>query len=526
MPHFSLGYLRTDATLTCSHDALKPVTIYKDVMMWGILYPRTHLSESSRKTPRFDFVVSPIPHRLWPLVGRLIVNIVHGPGALQRVATVLSEQGATILVSQGARSGHRYATWNAIIAVDDIDPRTLQGYTPTLKAYPVVVERLERIREAVLTQCADILFVEQSSDPTVNDPVRVTPHNSMAYFYSVCQKPKEELKVEGIDQDWLFYNCFRLRCTDGLSLTPVTPDGRFASIVRYIDAKVTRILPSHAFISSSSADMNMRIVVIPQLKERRFFGLTLRFNRVGHPPTSRGFLSHTLRALGNDFNVWGVSNVSHLYAEESEVGVTHLIAYDKADKQGARTNHQRETLIKEAVNVGSLPPALTSITEIRIDCYPLASLRSHASRDLLAPTYVRTFADHDIFLSYSAKDNSKAKKIEEILLTGGLTVFRDEKNIELGSNFSEEIRNGLRGSREVILLCSKQALQSDWIKRELGAAWVLNLKVMTITLNLDVEELPPDLKAQQACSYTDVIEQGRDWLFFEQFRHRHQTSPY
>ena len=137
-------------------------------MTWGILYPKSHRLPSEDRGPRFDFVISPTPFRLWPLTGRLIVNVNHRRGALKRVAEVLMQQSANILVSESARSGHRYATWNLIIACDDIEPDRLTGYTSKLKAYPAVVERLDRIKHALKAECGEVLYAEDSEDPSLN----------------------------------------------------------------------------------------------------------------------------------------------------------------------------------------------------------------------------------------------------------------------------------------------------------------------------------------------------------------------
>jgi hypothetical protein len=525
MPHYSLGRLTSDSTLVCPHDALKPIAIYKDVMMWGILYPKSHLSISDRKRPRFDFVISPIPFRLWPLTGRLIVNVTHRRGAFRRIAEVLAKQPASILVSEGARSGHRYATWNLIISCDDIDPEKLTGYTTQLKAYPAVVDRLHGIKKALEEECGDILHSEISSDPSLKEPVRVSAHNSMAYFYMLCQQPREALAFEGINQDWLFYNPFHLRCTDGVTLVPAPRDGLFRSIVRHLDAKLKKIIPSHVFISSSAFDMNMRAVLIPQEREKRFFGVTVRFNRDGLPPTSCGFIDHVLSALKEDFSIWGLSNVSYMYARESEVGVTNVIAYDKTDLQGIRSNHDREHMIKEKVNLTTLSSVMPAVTGVTVDCYPLDTLQANVSREPSVPIVAtRSSKVFDVFISYSSHNEAEALKLESLLQEGGLRVFRDQKDLALGQLFSDELRKSMLQSKEILILCSKRSLGSDWVKKELGAAWIMNIPVTPVLLNLEWEELPGELKAIKGCSYTDAIEQGTKWIFFQHFERRNRES--
>ena len=51
-----------------------------------------------------------------------------------------------------------------------------------------------------------------------------------------------------------------------------------------------------------------------------------------------------------------------------------------------------------------------------------------------------------------------------------------------------------------------QSANSDWVKREFGAAWALNKLITPILLNLDISDLPPWLNSRQACWIQDIEE--------------------
>jgi len=491
-------------------------------MTWGILYPRSHRPPSEGRGPRFDFVISPTPFRLWPLTGRLIVNVNHRRGAFKRIADVLARQSANILVSEGARSGHRYATWNLIIACDDMESEGLTGYTPELKGYPAVNKRLKRIKTALERECRDVLYVENSKDPSLKDSVRVVPHHSMAYFHHLCHQRRETPEFSGIPNE-IFYKPFQLSCSDGVTLKPENTG--FGEIVQYIDANIKRIIPSHAFISSSSFDMNMRVVIVPQEREKRFFGATVRFDRLGHPPSSRGFIDQVLGSMQKDFNIWGLSNVTYLDSREQEAGITSVIAYDKTDKGGSRTLQERESIIRDRLNMATVSKSLPSIRNVVVDCYPLDALQTSASRQPLGPTLpARLSKKFDIFFSYCRENKTEALKLAGILKRRQLRVFLDEKSVPYGGDFGEEIVKSLRNSKEFMILCTKASLESDWVKREVGAAWGLDLTIIPITLNLESKDLPAWLNTKQACPYAEAVEKKSKWSFFSQFAGRDQEA--
>lgn len=73
-----------------------------------------------------------------------------------------------------------------------------------------------------------------------------------------------------------------------------------------------------------------------------------------------------------------------------------------------------------------------------------------------------------LFLSYSRKDETKARRFVDWLESSGHDVWRDEDDIRGGASFSSEIENALNESSAVLVLWSKSSIQSAWVRDEAG----------------------------------------------------------
>lgn len=71
-----------------------------------------------------------------------------------------------------------------------------------------------------------------------------------------------------------------------------------------------------------------------------------------------------------------------------------------------------------------------------------------------------------IFISYSHNDRRHAEKFESYLKSAGAEVYVDYKGTKLGDSFPERIEQALEWSDTLILLWTKEAKESPWVKRE------------------------------------------------------------
>lgn len=73
-----------------------------------------------------------------------------------------------------------------------------------------------------------------------------------------------------------------------------------------------------------------------------------------------------------------------------------------------------------------------------------------------------------LFLSYSRKDEARARRLTEWLERKGHDVWRDEDDIGGGTSFSSEIEKALKECDAVLVLWSADSVQSAWVRDEAG----------------------------------------------------------
>ncbi len=73
---------------------------------------------------------------------------------------------------------------------------------------------------------------------------------------------------------------------------------------------------------------------------------------------------------------------------------------------------------------------------------------------------------YDVFLSHSAKDKPRVRRLAERLKEAGLRVWFDEWAIRPGDDIYIAVERGLQDSRTQVLCLSQSALESDWVKIE------------------------------------------------------------
>lgn len=117
--------------------------------------------------------------------------------------------------------------------------------------------------------------------------------------------------------------------------------------------------------------------------------------------------------------------------------------------------------------------------------------------------------NYDAFISYSHKDKAYASVIQKSIETLGLpfykrwlsnvSIFRDERKIPLSGSLSGEIQNGIKNSRYLIVIASKNSGDSEWVKEEIlnwynqnkdGNGYITNFNFILISddINWDKEK--------------------------------------
>jgi tetratricopeptide (TPR) repeat protein len=102
-----------------------------------------------------------------------------------------------------------------------------------------------------------------------------------------------------------------------------------------------------------------------------------------------------------------------------------------------------------------------------------------------------------LFLSYSRKDEAKARRFTTWLEREGHDVWRDEDDIGGGASFSSEIEKALKDADAVLVLWSAESVQSAWVRDE--AAYGRD-RGKLIPLSLDQTEPPLGFRQFQTVS--------------------------
>ena len=192
-----------------------------------------------------------------------------------------------------------------------------------------------------------------------------------------------------------------------------------------------------------------------------------------------------------------------VWAQNLAPGVRPLMMADVGDRVFAPERFQR----------GPLPvAACRSLGEGRLAWFSLDHFASmYADPDFIrfAANAIRWLAketnerdyEFDLFLSYSSRDSDQARAVVRAAQALELTIFEDEKDVEPGAVWAEEIRRALVNSREMALLASPTSLVSEWVQTEWGAAWAMQRTITPILLMVAPNQLPDRLRQRQAVIY-------------------------
>lgn len=107
-----------------------------------------------------------------------------------------------------------------------------------------------------------------------------------------------------------------------------------------------------------------------------------------------------------------------------------------------------------------------------------------------------------VYISYALKDLKVVSQIKNLLESNGVSVWIANERINDGDYFKESIRNGLNSSAVVLMIATKEFLQSRAATFEMGAAFALNKKVIPIILD-EPEAIPTELASLHFYRLTD-----------------------
>ena len=99
----------------------------------------------------------------------------------------------------------------------------------------------------------------------------------------------------------------------------------------------------------------------------------------------------------------------------------------------------------------------------------------------------------NIFISYSQKDKQYAELISGCLGDEGHKVWYDDWKLRTGDNLISKLEEGLRNADAIIIIISKHALRSKWVKKEYSAiafSDISNRKARIVPVLVDESAVP------------------------------------
>ncbi|MGG1942851.1 toll/interleukin-1 receptor domain-containing protein [Paenibacillus polymyxa] len=82
-----------------------------------------------------------------------------------------------------------------------------------------------------------------------------------------------------------------------------------------------------------------------------------------------------------------------------------------------------------------------------------------------------------IFLSHTSIDKPFVEKLARDLKRIGVNVWFDKWEIKMGESITWRIEEGIRENEYLGIVLSPEALSSEWVKSELGAAWAKQMQL-------------------------------------------------
>jgi len=155
--HGALGYIE-NGKLHLPESLLKPLSITHETVLFGLYYPLPSNKKGYPKTKlKHDFILSLVPFRLWPIVGRLSIRLKNRPGMVRQVSHCITRHEATILLTEYTRSGFRYDTWNLTISFDSLLNRINDlNFNEHKSYYKESYQELQNLRRAILRECRSL----------------------------------------------------------------------------------------------------------------------------------------------------------------------------------------------------------------------------------------------------------------------------------------------------------------------------------------------------------------------------------
>ena len=125
-----------------------------------------------------------------------------------------------------------------------------------------------------------------------------------------------------------------------------------------------------------------------------------------------------------------------------------------------------------------------------------------AQSQLVMPNKADSKSQHyDVFISYSSLDENIAARIANALQEAGLKCWLDKKDILVGEQILDRVRDGItKESDYTLILLSRNSIASEWCKEELRMAYQKEFalkRVVLLPIRIDPSEIPSEVSTKK-----------------------------
>ena len=109
-----------------------------------------------------------------------------------------------------------------------------------------------------------------------------------------------------------------------------------------------------------------------------------------------------------------------------------------------------------------------------------------------------------VFLSHSDKDRAILEKVAKSLRREAFTIWTNRTDIKTGTEFQNEINQGIEGADNLVYLISPDSIQSKYCQDELSLAFENKKRIIPLLIEqTELEEIPPHIRALQFIDFSN-----------------------
>jgi WD40 repeat protein len=109
-----------------------------------------------------------------------------------------------------------------------------------------------------------------------------------------------------------------------------------------------------------------------------------------------------------------------------------------------------------------------------------------------------------VFLSHSDTDRAILEKVAKSLRREAFTIWTNRTDIKTGTEFQNEINQGIEGADNLVYLISPDSIQSKYCQDELSLAFGNKKRIIPLLIEpTELEEIPPHIRALQFIDFTN-----------------------